>query len=212
MRINDGRSLFGAASLVITGVVLGIIAYPYYQFGEVGEPVKRGRWVWEILMNLQVLCLAFMWHCYTDKIKKSAGKRAVLMRVRMLFGLVAVLLPFVVIMTSVAVGWFNQRPPVMDTVRYTYFFSGVGLMCVLIPRLVLLLLRPEAGRRAKQWPQSQRIGVLRMMPSAVALVLAILALLLNQYALIIWLPPLFYLQASVPYFMSGLRFQSDPIS
>tara|TARA_R110002096_G_scaffold95805_6_gene214433 strand:- start:545 stop:1180 length:636 start_codon:yes stop_codon:yes gene_type:complete len=210
MRINDGRSLFGAAALVITGVVLGIIAYPYYQFDEVGEPVKRARWVWEILMNLQVLSLAFMWYCYTDKIKNSEGRRAVLMRVRMVFSLVAVLLPFVVVMTSVMLGWFDQRPPVIDTVRFTYLFSVIGLACVLIPRLVLVGLRLKASRRMRALQQNRVRGFWVFLPGIVAIVLVSLAFTVEYHHLVIWLPALLYGQSSVPYFVSGLCLKKAP--
>lgn len=210
MRINDGRSLFGAAALVITGAVLGIIAYPYYQFTEVGEPVTRSRWVWEILMNLQVLCLAFMWYCYTDKIKSSLGRRAILMRVRMLFSLLAVLLPFVVIMTSVMLGWFSQRPAVADTVKYTYLFSIVGLSCSLIPRLVLVGLKLKASRRMKSFGQNWFRNFWLFLPGALAVFLAVLAFTLDYPNLVIWVPPLFYMQSAIPYLLSGFRLQGSP--
>lgn len=210
MLINDGRSLFGAAALVITGAVLAIIAYPYYQFGEIGEPVKRGRWVWEILMNLQVLCLAFMWHCYTDKIKKSDGKRAFLMKVRLLFSLIAVLLPFFVVMTSVMAGWFSERPPAIEMMRYTYLFSVVGLVCILIPRVALWILKIETRRRAKATGLSRKVDFLHMSPGLLALCLALAALMLGRYDVVIWLPLLLYIQAAVPYFVSGLQHSVKP--
>ncbi len=204
MHVTDGRSLFGAAALIITGVVLGIIAYPYYQFDEVGEPVKRGRWVWEILMNLQVLCLAFMWYCYTDKIKSSSGKKATLMRVRMVFSLISVLLPFGVIMTSVMVGWFNERPPILDTVRYTYLFSTVGFICAFVPYLARRALKGETIKSSKR-EQSLHWKLLPLLPGVMAFLVVLAAILLDQHELVIWLAPLCYVQSSIPYLRSGFR-------
>ncbi|MEX0298562.1 MAG: hypothetical protein AB3N28_05800 [Kordiimonas sp.] len=210
MRVTDGRSLFGAAALIITGVVLGIIAYPYYQFDEVGEPVKRGRWVWEILMNLQVLCLAFMWYCYTDKIKSNSGKKATLMRIRMLFSLISVLLPFAVIMTSVMVGWFNERPPIIDTVRYTYLFSLVGFTCSLVPYLAKRMLG-RRGLKTEQKKQSFNWRLLQILPGVMAFVVVFAAILLGQHELVIWLAPLCYMQSAIPYLKSGFRTPSGAV-
>lgn len=202
LRVADGRSLLGGIALIIAGVTLSLMVYLYFSNQFSGADVFRARWLWEIILNLQILCVAFMWFCYAERIRDPDKDKARQMKIRMGLSLFAVLVPVWIGILSASLGWFEELPPkhVIDTMFVV--MVGYWLLAVLIPRwLALVLEEKKPGihlliRRAQNG--------LTTTPFLIAVAILLLDLLRGTENYYLAIPTLFYTQSAVPYLQSAL--------
>ncbi|MEX0298560.1 MAG: hypothetical protein AB3N28_05790, partial [Kordiimonas sp.] len=128
MCFKERRALFGATALMLTGTVLSIMSYHYFtgEFSE--EGVARSRTWWEIVVNGQVLALAFMWFSFSDHFQTEDTKKLRLFRIRMTLGLLAVSVPAGILICAAIFGWFEHKAPL--SVVHNIFVISIGFWLV----------------------------------------------------------------------------------
>lgn len=205
MRINDGRSLIGGIALVITGATLSIMTYLYFEERFTGAEILKSRWLWEIILNLQILSIGCMWFCYADRIKSRDTVKAQQMKVRMLLSLFAVLVPTWIMLLTASMGWFEDLPPQWVIDLLFLVMLGYWLLSAIIPRLMVM---QAEGRYLGKHLLVRRFKYLwHVLPFMSALTIAVVDLLRGTQHYYLCVPFLFYTQAAVPYFLSGLTFE-----
>lgn len=207
LRVKDARSLLGGIALVITGVTLTLMVYLYFSDQYTGAQVFRARWLWEIILNLQILCVAFMWFCYAERIRDPDKRKAHQMIVRMGLSLFAVLLPAWVGLVSVSLGWFVELPSREVIDKIFIIMVGYWLLSVLIPRwLALVLEEKKPGSHLLVRRLRANWGTL---PFITAMVILAIDMLRGTHHYYLAIPTLFYTQAAVPYLQSGFKRERD---
>lgn len=199
MLVRESRALFGAIALIVTGAILSSMAHQYFAGQYTDEAIVRSRSWWEVVLNLQVLSLAFMWFCYADRVRVEDRKRALIMRFRMAFGLIAVSVPFFIALTAVYYGWFETRPSmkVVDLiVCYMLFFWAFSTV---MPKLIALRFQRNESKLIAVWHKLKPRSVLATLPALFGLVIILLDVLNGAGQLYYLLPVLFYLQAAMPF-------------
>jgi len=193
----------GAASLILAGGIATTMLSLYFAGDYTAAGSMRSRWLWEIMMNLQVLALALMWFCFVDRVSEATGSLKAIMRVRQFFSLMIILVPFYVIIISAMFGWFVKPAPI-EVIRLLILLSILSwIVSVTMQRLIAF--------RSKQGTKKSEIFLKGLKPRRWYSVLPMAWLLLlwgfaqvyggNRHY--IYAPILFYLQAAIPFLESG---------
>lgn len=199
MLIRESRALFGAIALITTGAILSSMAYQYFAGEYTGEALVRSRSFWEVVLNLQILCLAFMWFCYADRIRIADPGRAMVMRLRMGFGLFSVTVPFIVALLGVFLGWFETRPSKQAVDLLICFMMGFWLFSTVVPRLVNMKSRRHAFTAGNIWLALKPRAIWFTFPVLCGCIILILHSVFDVREYYFLLPTLFYLQAAMPF-------------
>ncbi len=210
MRFVGNRALLGAAAMVIVGLVLSMLASDYISGLGQAEGLTTSRWWWEIVLNSQILCAAFIWFTHIDKVKASSGWRMVVSLLQLLSGLVAVLLPLWIALAGILFGWFKTGPS-LKALNLTIF---VCLSVWAVAWLVMWTLEC-VGRRRLVLPWFLTRGrwykiILGVSPILLAILLSVEEIMRGGYLHYIYAPFLFYLQGAVPYFIVSFRPPRSP--
>lgn len=191
--VVDNRALLGAIALWITGIILGFMLYHYLAAAEGARALSRSRLVWEIILNLQILSVALIWFCYSDRIDGSTGPVRLLQRMRRWFAIVTVLLPTILGLIGIQQNWFEQQPS-----RHTVtLFASIVLAYWLFGLWLNFLVRKKRSTRLGRAGRFYRFSFL--LP---AILLGVITLIDAPRGGIVWLlaiPVLTYLQGSMPF-------------
>ncbi|NVJ97203.1 MAG: hypothetical protein HWE25_03565 [Alphaproteobacteria bacterium] len=212
MRFVGNRALFGAAAMIAVGIILSMMASYYFANGSEDEGITRSRWWWEIVLNVEILSVAFIWFTHIDRVKAASGWQAAVRLLQMGGGIVAVLLPVWVALAAAQLGWFESRPPVS-------YINMVVMICLAAWMFVWLAVLAVQTIMAKQlaMPWFMRTDILwrrvvRISPMLLAFILIGIETNNGGVAHYIYCPFLFYLQGAMPYLARGVRFdgEADP--
>lgn len=210
MRIRESRALFGAIALMITGAILSSMGYQYFAGEYTGEAIVRSRSWWEVVLNLQVLCLAFMWFCYADRVRGADKSRAFVMRLRMIFGLLSVSVPFGLAIISVFLGWFETRPSMEVVDLIVCYLLGFWLVSTALPRLISLRNEGQTLTWRNVVKRLQPRSVWFTLPAAGGLILLFMDVTFNVQGYYYLIPTFFYLQAAMPFLDKALGLSRVP--
>lgn len=207
-RIHDSRALFGGIAMIIIGVILSMMV-AFYMLPQVfGERTLMARWWWEIVLNLQILCYAFMWFCHHNRILHSSGWWRVRAVSHFMVGMVSVSYPAGILLLSAMMDWFRVKPEPVQV--YLTMIGAVALWAFgafIMPIINWVMVRSAMPSPDKAAPDTMTKG---MGAKAMAMVktfwpTGLLLLLgacewwrggLEGYAL---MPLLMYLQGALPY-------------
>lgn len=109
-KIQDYRALYGALSLVLIGLVLSFQFIFYLRDDDLSKEIVRARWHWEIVLNIQILCFAFMWFSHHNRILFSRGRWRVRAIVNFILGFVMVGAPTVIMLVAAILDWYHFPP------------------------------------------------------------------------------------------------------
>lgn len=199
MLVRESRALFGAIALTTTGAILSSMAHQYFAGEYTGEAIVRSRSWWEVVLNLQVLCLAFMWFCYADRVRSADPGRAFVMRLRMGFGMFSVVVPFNIAVLSVFLNWFEERPSLYAVDLLICFMMGFWLFSTVVPRLVKMKNRNQAFTAENLWLALKPRSIWFTLPAVGGCIILIADGFFGLSDLYFLLPTLFYLQAAMPF-------------
>lgn len=156
---------------------------------------------WEIVLNLQILSVAMMWFCYSDRIDGSKGRIRLLQIVRRWFAIVTVLLPSMFGVLGVYQNWFFENPPgnvvwAFACAVLLFWLSGV-FMHALVQR----------GRRNRPSEAAWVYRVLFFIPAALLAVIMLVDIPAGGQTWLLAIPILTYLQGAMPFITKafGLR-------
>lgn len=193
----------GGMAMMIIGAILSLMMAFFFLPEIFGEGNLVSRWWWEIVLNLQILCLAFMWFCHHNRILYATGWwrfRAIL---HFGTGVVSVSYPLGIMLISAYLDWFRETPPVGEV--YALVIGCIALWAIgnfVVPVIAWLMVKTEAGQQkaARATSFRPRIWVLTFWPTLLALLLALFIKYTGSVGLSTLLPVLLYLQGALPYF------------
>ncbi|WP_286828651.1 MULTISPECIES: hypothetical protein [Kordiimonas] len=202
VKIHDSRALMGGLAMMIIGAILSMMMAFYLLPDVFGEEALVSRWWWEIVLNLQILCLAFMWFCHHNRIIFSRGWWRMRAIVHFITGVVSVSYPVGIMLISAYMDWFREAPSERQV--YLLMLGGVALWAVgnfVVPIIVWLMARPSArSDDASPLKFRPHIWLMAFWPTLSALVIGIIVWWQQGGAVSILVPILLYLQGALPYF------------
>lgn len=210
MNIRDGRAILAALALVITGTILSSMAHQYFAGQYTGAAILRSRTWWEIVMNFQILSLAFIWFCYADRLQSRKGKEKRVVLVRLILGLVAVAVPTFVALLSAFLGWFETRPPLLAIDMIICALIGFWFFSTIIPRLVAMRVYGVPFTGVALWDYFKPTSWLSILPATGALFVILTDFIFSTTNYYLTLPILFYAQAAMPFFFRGFGKRPKP--
>jgi len=200
-RIFDSRAFIGALALLIVGMILSIMVAFYLLPDVFGREMMVARWWWEIVLNLQILCLAFMWFCHHERIIQASGLWRLRAIGNFLVGIVSVSYPIGVLLISAWLDWFHHEPS-----AHTVFFvmlAGMSLWVfgdLLTPFLYRVLLGPKGRAALDAASGKKRLRWLRnYWPAYILFACLGYAVIFNAKWAVVPIPMLMYVQGSIPY-------------
>lgn len=205
MRFAANRAILGAIALIVVGVVVSMMSSNYVLRDEAEFGLIRSRWWWELVLNSQILCAAFIWFTHIDKVKAAQGARFWARLLQMLAGLVAVLLPVWVAIIAAMAGWFEERP----SMKSVDLLITAVLAAWAVAVLILWAVNGRASGTIRPTRVFKRFGrwrVLGFLPSILALLLVVVESRRGGVMHYMYGPFLLYLQGAMPYLARSFRF------
>ncbi len=172
-RIKDYRALYGAIALALIGAVLSLQSMLYLNIDSYGVEAIRARWHWELVLNIQILCFAFIWFSHHNRISYSQGRWKARAIINFLIGFAAVGMPIFLTVLGTYMNWY-RNPPEIETAKYmirvaVYIWLASNFA---VPLVQSLIVKKKRARKAI----GMRFGLVRHTPAF----LVILFLLMND--------------------------------
>ncbi len=192
----------GGLAMMIIGAILSMMMAFYLRSDIFGTGTLVSRWWWEIVLNLQILCLAFMWFCHHNRIVFSQGWWRLRAIVHFVTGVISVSYPVGIMLLAAYMDWFREAPSEQQV--YLLVLACVALWAVgnfIVPIVVWIMARP-APDSAEASPLKFRplVWLVAFWPTLTALLVGIYVWWRGGSTLTILLPILLYLQGALPYF------------
>ncbi len=205
-KLRDPRALLTAIALMITGVIVAQMVEQYVTTTEIDQGIIRSRLWWELVLNLQILCIGMIWFSYSDRIGDTSGPVRRLHIINCGFVSLSAILPAFLGVISASSGWFEIRPG--PDVFIGLFLFGVSFW--LIGLLLQSLLIHYKNKAKKQRLRRRGIGFF-----APSLLLGVTALIDGPGGGTLWLiltPIMLYLQGALPYFLKAFGLSGRLVS
>ncbi|MBL4640038.1 MAG: hypothetical protein JKY57_05860 [Kordiimonadaceae bacterium] len=203
MSIRDSRAIFGAVAFLLTGAILSSMVYQYLAGEYTGAAIVRSRSWWEVVMNLQILSIAFVWFCYADRLQKREGKYKAVVMVRLFFGLLAVSVPLLIAVLSAFMGWFEVRPPAHIVDLILCVMVGFWAISTIIPRVVAVRAHDGLVNFQAYWNYFRPKSLFSISPMIMAGLVLLTDFVFGVENYYLAFPVLFYAQSAMPFFMRG---------
>ena len=204
MYVHDSRTLMGGCALMISGAILTSMLQLYFGSEYTDEGIVRSRWWWEIVMNLQVLSLAFMWFCYADRVSDNEGLKKRVMLVRLLFSLLIVLLPSWLALVSAYLNWFVERPSIEVIGNLIFIMLVIWGLTNFVPGFMHLVAGKKDNRQGFLFTYMKPRKWYVYMPVYMAFLVWVLEIVRGGTLHYQYVPLLLYTQAAIPFLMRGL--------
>lgn len=117
-KIKDYRALYGALALTIVGAFLSFHSLLHVNGAAFNASIISKRWYWELLLNAQILCFAFMWFSHHNRIAYSAGRWRVRAVTNFVISMAAVGMPIIMLILGAYYDWY-RTPPSPETAKFT---------------------------------------------------------------------------------------------
>ncbi|MFC4347613.1 hypothetical protein ACFO5Q_07115 [Kordiimonas lipolytica] len=200
--IHDSRALMGGLAMMIIGAILSIMMAFYLLPDIFGEGALVSRWWWEIVLNLQILCLAFMWFSHHNRILYAQGWWRLRAITHFVTGVISVSYPVGIMLIAAYNDWFREGPTPSQV--YLLVLGGIALWAVgnfIVPILVWLMVRSNQKQgNAPAMKFRPVVWVQAFWPTLAALMVAALVWWRQESSLSTLVPVLLYLQGALPYF------------
>jgi len=198
-RIKDSRAFLGALALLIVGVIMAFKVGFFFAPEIFGDGMLTSRWWWEIVLNLQILCLAFMWFCHHDRMVQSEGRWRLRAIVNFIVGVISVSYPVMLLLIGAYLDWFRETPPEQSVI--TLMLLAIGLWAVgvfVIPIFTTLLVgQKNLGESSLGFNPSAWLRA--FWPSFIVVLIIAYGALQKSEALYMFVPLFMYLQGALPY-------------
>ncbi len=195
--LHDGRALLGAVALNITGWILAFMLYQYLETPAGSTGLSRSRLVWEVILNLQILSIAFVWFCYSDRIEGSDGKIHNLQVARLWFAMITILQPSFLGLLGIQQNWFMEPPSQTAILLFAGLVLAFWLFGVWLNWLVSRM------RKTRLPPGSLRYRLVFFIPASLLAVLIAVDAPTGGQLWLLGIPALTYLQGSMPYIVKA---------
>lgn len=207
--IKDYRALYGALALALIGAVLSLQSVLYLHDEYFGREILTARWHWEVVLNIQILCFAFMWFSHHNRILFSRGRWRARAILNFAIGFGAVGMPVFLMLLSATMDWY-RNPPGPDAPKYLIGVAAVLWLVsnFLIPGLQKLILVHRKNTRQSREPAGQQMIIaflLRHSPAALAAVLLLCNDIIGYEIGYIMAPFLCFLHGAIVYYLKAFK-------
>ena len=205
-KLSHDRVILTAIAMLITGCILSSMSISLLDSMK-NAGLSRSRLWWEIVLNLQILCGALVWFSFVERIKAATGARYYIRCAQFFVALVAVLLPAEIGLAGVAIGWFEDKP---DLVELNWMILACLVLWFMGMALPILAQRITEGRwRVPLFFRGlgpARI-LLRLSPLLIAVALTIFEETRGGELHYYYSPFLLYLQGALSYLLRAIRIE-----
>ncbi|WP_262689930.1 hypothetical protein [Kordiimonas aestuarii] len=200
-KIQDSRAFLGALALLIVGVIMAFKVGFFFAPHIFGDGMLTSRWWWEIVLNLQILCLAFMWFCHHDRIVQSKGRWRLRAIINFVVGMISVAYPVMLLVIGAYLDWFRTTPPESSVVAL--MLVGLALWAVgslIIPIFTTLLVgHKNVGKAGESLGLRPFAWLTAFWPSCIVMLIIVFEAIRDSEILYMFVPVFMYLQGALPY-------------
>lgn len=208
-KVKDYRALYGALALVFIGLVLSLQSVLYLHDDYFGRDILTARWHWEIVLNIQILCFAFMWFSHHNRILFSRGRWRARAILNFVIGFGAVGIPAVLMFLSASMDWY-RNPPGPDVPKY---LIGVAAVIWLISNFLIPGIQKFYLARRKNLQRDSELAgqhiiatfFLRHLPAVLATVLLLCNDFIGYEIGYIMAPFLCFLHGAIVYYRKAFK-------
>ena len=200
-KIQDSRAFLGALALWIVGGIMAFKVGFFFAPEIFGTGMLTSRWWWEIVLNLQILCLAFMWFCHHNRMLQSEGRWRARAIINFVIGMISVSYPAILLIVGAYLDWFREPPPDQSVVAL--MLVGLGLWSLgafVMPVITTLLVGQknlgEAGRHLGWRPIA---WLAEFWPTLVVVLIIVVEVSRDSEVLYMFVPIFMYIQGALPY-------------
>ena len=208
-KIRDYRALYGALALGLTGLVLTLQSILYLHGDYYGREILTARWHWEIVLNIQILCFAFIWFSHHNRILFSRGRWRARAIINFVISFCAVGIPAFLMLFSASMDWY-RNPPGTDVPKYMIgIAAAIWLFSnFLVPAIQKIIL--ERWKQPKQAGSSGDASLLsrlmfRHWPAAMAAFLLLANDIIGYEVGFIMAPLLCFLHGAIAYYIKAFK-------
>ncbi len=201
--------MYGALALVLTGLVLSLQSILHLHVDYFGREILTARWHWEIVLNIQILCFAFMWFSHHNRILFSHGRWRARAILNFIIGFGAVGMPAFLMLMSAFLGWY-QNPPGPDVSKYMIAIAATIWLVsnLLVPAIQKTIL--ERWKKPTQNDTPDEASLLgRLMfyhwPAALAAILLLANDFIGYELGFILAPFLCFLHGAIVYYVKAFK-------
>ncbi|WP_417451491.1 hypothetical protein [Kordiimonas sp.] len=200
-KIQDSRAFLGALALLIVGVIMGFKVGFFFSPEIFGTGMLTSRWWWEIVLNLQILCLAFMWFCHHNRLLQSSGRWRLRAVVNFIVGMISVSYPVMLLVIGAYYDWFRVPPPEASVVRLMLLALGLwALGAFVVPIFTILLVgNQNLGDSGRALGLEPVAWIKSFWPGFVVAAIIIVEILRDSTVLYMFVPLFMYWQGALPY-------------
>jgi len=206
IKVSSDRAILTAIAMLITGGILSSMSMSFLDsMRDAG--LSRSRLWWEIVLNLQILSGALVWFSFVERIKIATGARYYVRCAQFFVALVATLLPVEIGLAGAALGWFENKPDLVD-------LNWLILICLVLWAMGMslpVLVQRVAEGRWRVPPFFAGLGLsrilLRLSPLLAAILLAVVEVYRGGELHYYYGPILLYLQGALSYLLRAIRIE-----
>lgn len=191
----------GALALLIVGVIMAFKVGFFFVPEIFGAGVLTSRWWWEIVLNLQILCLAFMWFCHHDRMQQSEGRWRLRAVSNFIVGTISVAYPVILLIIGAYLDWFQVAPSegsVIGLMLTGIALWGVGVF--VMPFITTMIVgQRHIGVAADVLRFSPKAWATTFWPAFVVAGLLIVEAVRDSVTLYMFVPVFMYIQGALPY-------------
>ncbi len=200
-KIQDSRAFLGALALLIVGAIMAFKVGFFFAPEIFGSGALTSRWWWEIVLNLQILCLAFMWFCHHNRMQQGEGRWRLRAVVNFIIGMISVSYPVILLIVGAYYDWFRIAPPESSVI--VLMLAGIGLWAVgafVMPIFTTMIVgRHELGAAGEGLGLNPVAWVKIFWPTFVVIALLVVEALRDSVTLYMLVPIFMYIQGALPY-------------
>lgn len=208
IKVSSDRAILTAIAMLITGSILSSMSMSFLDsMRDAG--LSRSRLWWEIVLNLQILCGALVWFSFIERIKAATGARYYVRCLQFLVALVATLLPVEIGLAGAALGWFENKPDLVDLnwmILICLVMWGIGMSVPIIAQRL-------AEGRWRLPPFFTGLSLPRLLLRLSPLFAVITLVIVEEYRggemHYYYGPFLLYLQGALSYLLRAIRLEAD---
>jgi hypothetical protein len=207
IKVSSDRAILTAIAMLITGSILSSMSMSFLDsMRDAG--LSRSRLWWEIVLNLQILCGALVWFSFVERLKTATGTRYYVRCLQFFVALVATLLPVEIGLAGAALGWFENKPDLVDLnwlILICLIMWGMGMSIPIIGQRLL-----EGRWRMPPFFAGLSLPrvLLRLAPFLVAITLTVVEEYRGGELHYYYGPFLLYLQGALSYMLRAIRFET----
>ncbi len=207
-RIQDSRAFMGGLALLVIGFILSFMQAFFVSPTVFEHNLLVARWWWEIVLNLQIMCLALMWFCHHERILHAQGWWRIRAISNMIVGLLSVSYPIVVFIVAAYCDWFRAPPGYHETLFL--LMCGLGLWAIgafVLPSIYWFKAVGRQGRGGRLQGVSNLGNWGKLLwPTLLVMALLGLGIGMGWKPLYVLVPFLVYMQGALPYMRKAVHF------